>query len=74
MTTTAQTQWTIDTAHSEIGFKVRHLVITNTSGKFDQFEASVVSGNDDFSDAVISFSADVNSINTGNEQRDGPEV
>lgn len=71
MTTTAKTQWTIDTAHSEIGFKVRHLVITNTSGKFDQFEASVVTGNDDFSDATISFSADVNSINTGNEQRDG---
>lgn len=71
MSTTAQTQWTLDTAHSEIGFKVRHLVITNVSGKFDSFEGSVTSSSEDFADAQINFSADINSINTGNEQRDG---
>lgn len=57
--------------HSEIGFKVRHLVISHTSGKFDRFEANVISSSDDFSDAQITFSADVDSINTANEQRDG---
>ncbi len=71
MTTIAQTSWGIDAAHSEIGFKVRHLVISHTSGKFDRFEAKVISSTDDFTDAAISFSADVDSINTGNEQRDG---
>lgn len=71
MSTTAQTQWTLDSAHSEIGFKVRHLVITNVSGKFDSFEGSVTSSSEDFADAQINFSADINSINTGNEQRDG---
>lgn len=71
MTITAQTSWGIDAVHSEIGFKVRHLVISHTSGKFDRFEASVISSADDFTDAAISFSADIDSINTGNEQRDG---
>jgi len=71
MTTTAQTQWTLDAAHSEIGFKVLHLVITNVSGKFDSFEGSVTTTSEDFADAQINFSADINSINTGNEQRDG---
>jgi len=70
MTTVAQTSWGIDNVHSEIGFKVRHLVISHTSGKFDRFDASVISSSDDFTDAEISFSADVDSINTANEQRD----
>ncbi|MEO8403218.1 MAG: YceI family protein [Chitinophagaceae bacterium] len=63
--------WTIDTAHSEIGFKVKHLVISTVSGKFSSFEGKLDSSKDDFTDAKISFSADVNSIHTGNEQRDG---
>lgn len=63
--------WIIDTAHSEIGFKVKHLVVSTVSGKFTSFEGSIESGKDDFSDAKISFSADVDSIHTGNEQRDG---
>ena len=70
MTTTTQTRWSIDTVHSEIGFKVRHLVISHTSGKFDRFEANMVSSKEDFSDAKITFAADVDSINTANEQRD----
>jgi len=64
-------KWTIDTAHSEVTFKVRHLVISNVSGKFTSFEGTVDAGKDDFSDAVISFTADIESITTGNEQRDG---
>jgi polyisoprenoid-binding protein YceI len=61
----------IDTAHSEITFKVKHLMITNVTGNFTQFDASMEASNTDFSDAKISFVADVNSINTNNEQRDG---
>ena len=71
MTTTTQTAWTIDTAHSEIGFKVRHLVISHVSGKFQNFEAGVLSNGDSFANGSVEFSADVNSITTGNEQRDG---
>ncbi|MFT3677861.1 MAG: YceI family protein [Chitinophagaceae bacterium] len=63
--------WTIDTAHSEIGFKVKHLVISTVSGKFNSFDGSVESDKEDFSDAKINFSADIDSIHTGNDQRDG---
>ena len=61
----------IDPAHSEIEFKVKHLMITTVTGKFNSFDATMESNEADFSDASISFSADVNSINTSNEQRDG---
>lgn len=57
--------------HSEIGFKVKHLVISNVSGKFSTFEGTIDSSKDDFSDSKISFSADIASIHTGVEQRDG---
>ncbi len=61
----------IDPAHSEITFKVKHLMITNVTGSFGTFDATMQSSADDFSDATVSFEADVNSITTGNEQRDG---
>ncbi len=61
----------IDAAHSEITFKVKHLMITNVTGNFTKFDATLESNADDFSDAKISFEADVNSISTNNEQRDG---
>lgn len=62
--------WIIDKSHSEIMFKVKHLMITNVTGQFESFNAEMQSNLDDFSDAVIKFEADVNSINTKNEQRD----
>lgn len=65
------TTWTIDTAHSEIGFKVKHLVISTISGKFNSFEGKLEGDPNDLINAKISFSADIDSINTGNEQRDG---
>jgi polyisoprenoid-binding protein YceI len=65
------TTWNIDSAHSEITFKVKHLVISTVTGKFKSFEGSVESDRDDFSDAKISFSAEIESIDTGNDQRDG---
>jgi polyisoprenoid-binding protein YceI len=61
----------IDPAHSEISFKVKHLMITTVTGNFTQFDATMEADAADFSDAKISFSADVNSISTNNEQRDG---
>ncbi len=70
MTATAS-KWAIDPMHSEIEFKAKHLMITTVTGRFKEFSATVESGNDDFSDAQISFSAAVASISTGNEHRDG---
>ena len=61
----------IDTAHSDITFKVKHLMITNVTGSFTKFDATMESEAADFSDAKISFEADTNSISTNNEQRDG---
>jgi polyisoprenoid-binding protein YceI len=64
-------QWQIDPAHSEVKFKVKHLVVSTVTGHFRNFTATIEAEKDDFSDAQISFEADVNSINTNNEQRDG---
>jgi polyisoprenoid-binding protein YceI len=63
--------WQIDPAHSEIKFKVKHLVVSTVTGHFKNFSATIESEKDDFSDARITFEADVNSINTNNDQRDG---
>lgn len=63
--------WKIDPAHSEIEFKAKHLMITTVKGHFREFDAEVVTENDDFNTAtLIRFTADINSIDTNNEQRD----
>lgn len=62
--------WKIDPIHSEIAFKVKHLVISNVMGHFTKFDAKVEAMNADLSDAKIQFEADVDSISTQNEQRD----
>lgn len=67
----ATKNWVIDPSHSEIHFKVKHLMITNVTGSFDIFQASVQTEDEDFTRAKISFTADVDSISTNNEQRDG---
>ncbi|MEP0821939.1 MAG: YceI family protein [Ignavibacterium sp.] len=64
-------QWKIDSAHSEVSFKVKHLVVSTVTGRFDKFDAMIETERDDFSDAKITFEADVASIRTNNEQRDG---
>ncbi len=61
----------IDPAHSEILFKVKHLMITNVTGSFGTFDGTLESESADFSDAKATFEADINSITTNNEQRDG---
>jgi polyisoprenoid-binding protein YceI len=63
-------KWVIDPTHSEIQFKVKHLMITTVTGSFDIFEANIETDNEDFSKAKISFSADVASVSTGNADRD----
>jgi polyisoprenoid-binding protein YceI len=65
------TKWVLDPTHSEVQFKVRHLMISNVTGSFQKFEGTVETEGDDFTTAKIHFSADVDSINTNNEQRDG---
>ncbi len=64
-------QWKIDSTHSEINFKVKHLVVSTVTGTFTKFDATIQGEKEDFSDAKFSFEADVNSISTKNEQRDG---
>ena len=64
------TKWVLDPMHSEVQFKVKHLVISTVSGFFKSFEGELDTANDDFSDASISFSLDINSIDTNQTQRD----
>jgi polyisoprenoid-binding protein YceI len=63
-------KWNLDATHSEVGFKVKHLMINNVKGQFKSFHVELQSESDDFKSAVISFTADVASIDTANEQRD----
>lgn len=67
----AQTKWSIDKGHSTIGFSVAHLVVSETTGKFKDFDASVVSKSDDFNGAEVSFTAKTASVDTDDEKRDG---
>lgn len=71
METQTATKWSIDPMHSEVQFKVKHLVISTVTGSFQNFEGTVETEGDDFTGAKINFSLDVNSIDTNQEQRDG---
>lgn len=62
--------WALDPTHSEVQFKIKHLMITNVTGSFDIFNVTAETQGEDFTKAKISFTADVNSISTNNEQRD----
>lgn len=66
----ATTTWALDPTHSEIQFKVKHLLISTVSGGFKKFDATVTTEGDDFTTAKVQFSADIDSITTNNEQRD----
>lgn len=66
----AQTTWTNDPAHSRLGFKVKHLTISEINGNFTDFNITVTTTKADYSDAKITLTAKVNSINTGVEMRD----
>lgn len=71
MTTVAtKTNWIADNAHSEILFKVRHMMMTNVKGEFRVFDATVTSNGNAFADAMIDVSIDTSSILTNSEDRD----
>ncbi|MCI1187755.1 YceI family protein [Hymenobacter sp. DH14] len=70
-TTAAATKWTLDPTHSEVQFKIKHLVISTVTGSFNTFAGTLESNSDDdFDNAKVEFSLDVDSINTNQEQRD----
>ncbi|HSP21593.1 MAG TPA: YceI family protein [Planococcus sp. (in: firmicutes)] len=63
-------KWTVDPAHSEIGFSVKHMMISKVKGSFTSFEAEVEANEEDLAGALIDFKIDITSINTNNEDRD----
>ena len=64
------TKWVLDPTHSEISFKIKHLMITNVTGNFNNFEVKAETEGDDFSKAKVNADIQVDSINTNNSQRD----
>jgi len=64
------TKWIIDPTHSEVSFKVKHLVISTVTGFFRKFEGSAESTSDDFEGAKVNFSAAIDSIDTNQADRD----
>lgn len=63
--------YSVDGSHSRLGFTIKHMGISDFNGSFNSFETKITTTKADFSDAVVELSADVNTINTGNEMRDG---
>ena len=66
----AKQTWTLDPTHSELQFKIKHLMISTVTGQFSRFNATVETEADDFSNAKVQFETEVDSISTNNEQRD----
>jgi polyisoprenoid-binding protein YceI len=66
----SKTKWILDSTHSELGFKIKHLMISNVSGSFKNFSAEVETEDADFSTAEINTVVEMASITTNNEQRD----
>jgi len=66
----AQTKWTVDPMHSFVNFSVKHSGISFVDGSFKKFDGTITATKADLTDAKISFSADVASINTSVEMRD----
>lgn len=68
--TIATTKWVLDTSHSDVQFKIKHLMISTVTGQFNKFSGSVETDSEDFTNAKVFFIADISSISTNNEQRD----
>ena len=66
----ANQTWVLDPTHSELQFKIKHLMISTVSGQFNDFKATVKTDGDDFTTAKIHFEAASGSVSTNNEQRD----
>jgi len=65
-----RTTWAIDPIHSEVLFKIKHLVISTVTGSFKKFQGTVITSGDDFNNAKVNFTIDVNSIDTNQSHRD----
>jgi len=63
-------KWVLDPAHSEILFRVKHLMITNVKGEFRKFTAEAVTNGTDFSNASVHVSIDASSLFTNEDNRD----
>jgi polyisoprenoid-binding protein YceI len=70
MTTETKTLWKIDPTHSEVRFKVKHLVISTVTGSFGSYDGKIEADGDNFENAKATFSADIDSISTNNVDRD----
>lgn len=70
MEATEKTNWKVDQSHSDIEFKVKHMMISTVSGSFGEFDAAIESADETFKDATFSFSAKIDSISTKNKDRD----
>lgn len=66
----ATTKWILDPSHSEVEFKVKHMMISNVTGRFTKFTADVETEGEDFNTAKVQFTADIDSISTNADQRD----
>ncbi len=64
------TTWKTDNSHSNVKFSVSHLVVSDVEGAFKSYNGTIQSSKPDFTDALIDFTVDINSINTDNESRD----
>lgn len=62
--------WTLDKAHSKLGFSITHLSVSEVEGGFKSFDAKITSSKEDFSDGVVELTAEIASITTDNEGRD----
>lgn len=69
--TTTATKWVLDPTHSEVQFKIKHLVISTVTGSFKTFAGAAEAEGDSFENANVEFSLDVESIDTNQEMRDG---
>lgn len=67
----AKTVWTIDPNHSLVEFKVRHIAVSNITGRFNVFSGNIETDNKDFNNAIVHFELDTNSLDTNNAVRDG---
>lgn len=66
----AQTTWKIDPVHSKVLFTVSHLVVSEVTGKFNEFDATLVQSGADFAGSVLTATIQAKSIDTENEKRD----
>lgn len=62
--------WKIDNTHSEVAFKVKHMMISTVTGHFENFDATISANDESFKNASVAFNAKIDSINTKNKDRD----